>query len=206
MLYKTHKAGGAVGALALFSYMQVNSMLIEDISPIIQLCMIYGVSSWASTSADLDHIQDNIKEQTPINLLINKILHIGKCSHRSWQTHCILITGGICALLLSVLYCLKVCFPLLLTRNDISILTTIIFGLVAGWGSHLILDMMTTAGVHIIPGIKIRLVPKSEKFKTGGTWEKIVRVILYIFIILLFLLIILQFFGISPFKTLIDGG
>ena len=93
-----------------------------------------------------------------------------------------------------------------MTRNDISILTTIIFGLVAGWGSHLILDMMTTAGVHIIPGIKIRLVPKSEKFKTGGTWEKIVRVILYIFIILLFLLIILQFFGISPFKTLIDGG
>lgn len=198
MLYKTHKVGGAVGALILFNYMQVNDMLIADMNPMIQLGLIYAVSSWASTSADLDHAECNIKEQTPFNLLINKILHIGKCTHRSWQTHCILITGGICALLISLLHFIQVCFPTALSSNDFSILMTIIFGLVAGLGSHLILDMLTTAGVHLVPGIMIRLVPKSEKFKTGGTWEKIVRVILYIALVPIILLIIKEFCNWHP--------
>lgn len=198
MLYKTHKVGGAVGAMVLFNYMQLNDMLIADMNPLIQLGLIYAVSSWASTSADLDHAECNIKEQTPFNLLINKILHIGKCTHRSWQTHCILITGGICTLLVSLLNFLQVCFPALMSNNDYSILTTIIFGLVAGWGSHLILDMLTTAGVHLIPGIKIRLVPKSEKFKTGGTWETIVRVILYIALVVVLLLVIKELFHWHP--------
>ena len=99
MLYKTHKAAGVLACLVAFDVMRNSGQLAPDINEFVQLAIIYPACSWASTAPDLDHSLSNVKEQTPINIVINKILHIGKCSHRSVQTHSILFTGGFCALL-----------------------------------------------------------------------------------------------------------
>lgn len=44
-------------------------------------------------------------------------------------------------------------------------------GLILGYTSHLFLDFINPSGIHLIPGFKIKLVPKSSFFATGGTWE-----------------------------------
>ena len=42
----------------------------------------------------------------------------------------------------------------------------------------MILDSITTDGVHLIPGIKIRLVPRKSVFGTGTKWEDGIFVLL----------------------------
>ena len=56
--------------------------------------------------------------------------------------------------------------------------------------SHLILDSLTTAGIHIIPGMKFRLVPKSSAFATGGKWELFIQKLLYVLIGIVILVIL----------------
>src|SRR5215469_7517570 len=99
MMYKTHKAGGVLGALVGFEIMRQQGVLIDDISYWAQLLVIYPAASWGSTSPDLDHHINSVKEQTPFNLVMHKLLHITNPKHRSWQTHSIYFTGVLCALL-----------------------------------------------------------------------------------------------------------
>lgn len=60
-----------------------------------------------------------------------------------------------------------------------------IVGLTVGVVSHLVLDVLTTAGIHTIPGKKLRLVPKSSMFATGTPWESFIMKLLCLGIILL---------------------
>ena len=67
------------------------------------------------------------------------------------------------------------------------VLSIILIGFCAGWISHLLADMMTSAGVRLFfwnKKIIIKLVPKQLfglRFNTGNEWEefvfKIVRII-----------------------------
>lgn len=53
MLYATHKAGGAFGMLVAFQYLKSKGMLVEELSPIMQLAIMYPCASFGSTLPDL---------------------------------------------------------------------------------------------------------------------------------------------------------
>ena len=196
MLYKTHKAAGVLACLVAFDVMRNSGQLAPDINEFVQLAIIYPACSWASTAPDLDHSLSNVKEQTPINIVINKILHIGKCSHRSVQTHSILFTGGFCALLFGILALLGM-YNLGFDKNSISILRLMILGITFGVASHLIMDCLTTAGIWLVPNVKFRLVPNTTIFKTGGRWEDIIRVLVYIVIVYMCIHLTVRWCGFS---------
>lgn len=196
MLYKTHKAAGVLACLVAFDVMKNTGQLAPDMNEFVQLAIIYPACSWASTAPDLDHALCNVKEQTPINILLNKILHIGKCTHRSVQTHSILFTGGFCALLFGILALLSM-YNLGFDENSISILRLMILGINFGVASHLIMDCLTTAGIWLVPKVKFRLVPNTTIFKTGGRWEDIIRVLIYIVIIYMCIHLTVRWCGFS---------
>ena len=180
MLYKTHKAAGVLACLVSFDVMRNTGQLAPGINEFIQLAIIYPACSWASTAPDLDHALCNVKEQTPINVFLNKILHI----------------GGFCALLFGLLARLGV-YNLGFDENSISILRLMILGINFGVASHLIMDCLTTAGIWLVPKVKFRLVPNTTIFKTGGRWEDIIRVLVYIFIIYMSIHLIVRWCGFS---------
>lgn len=193
MMYATHKAGGALFALVGFEVLTKSNMLQADIEPWVQLVLMYPACSFGSTFPDLDHHWGSVKEHTPFNWVLHKLLHITKPKHRSWQTHSILVTGGLVALLFSLLYATRVFGWLSLSSFALDVLTLAITGLALGITSHLFLDSFTRSGIWLVPGIKMRLVPNSEKFSTGTTYETIVRVILYILTALLLIWILNPF-------------
>lgn len=182
MLYKTHKAAGLLGCLIAFDVMRNGGQLAPNLNEFVQLAIIYPACSWASTAPDLDHALCNVKEQTPINIAINKLLHIGKCSHRSVQTHSVLFTGGFCALLFGLLQILGVA-NIGFDENSLAIIRLMILGITFGIASHLIMDSLTTAGIWLVPKLKFRLVPNTKAFATGGKWEDFIRVTLYVIIV-----------------------
>lgn len=201
MMGKTHKAGGALAMLIAFNYMQSKGLLVDTINPLVQLLVMYPACSWGSTAPDLDQSDESIPEKTPVSILVHKLLYLGKVSHRSWQTHSIVVTGGFVALQFALLgYINKYG---LFDLNDISltILNLLLTGLSVGIASHLILDAFTYKGIQTIPPTKkngkskthwIRFVPHTDAFKTGTTYEKIVRVLLYIAIIVMSIYIIVE--------------
>jgi hypothetical protein len=75
---------------------------------------------------------------------------------------------------------------------DLRFLRLLIYGLSIGVFSHLALDAITPEGIHVIPNVKMRLVPRLPFFSTGGPWEKLICAVLYIAIAIAFLYI---FFG-----------
>lgn len=177
MLYKTHKVVGILFGLIAFTEMQKHGMLSTGISPFVQLAIMYPAVSWGSTAPDLDHIPANIKEQTPENLVINRLLHIGKCVHRDWRTHSVYVTLPFCI----AMYLLVVVLGYsMLNLIDLTILRLIITGITVGIVSHLFADALSTAGIWVLPGIKFRLVPHTSAFATGGAWEKFVQIVAYL--------------------------
>ena len=109
-------------------------------------------------------------------------MHLTNPHHRSWQTHSILVTGGFCFLMWSIV---NLCYVLYGNTTTILLLRLMIVGLTVGVVSHLVLDVLTTAGIHTIPGKKLRLVPKSSMFATGTPWESFIMKLLCLGIILL---------------------
>lgn len=179
MLYKTHKAAGVLACLLSYDIMKNGGLLAPDIAPIVQLAIIYPACSWASTAPDLDHALCNVKEQTPINILINKLLHIKKCTHRSVQTHSVLYTGGFCLLLIFLVQMLSL-KPELINSSSVALVRLMVLGIAIGVASHLIMDSLSTAGIWLVPKVKFRLVPDSTAFKTGGIWETLIRYLVFV--------------------------
>lgn len=103
--------------------------------------------------------------------MVHKLLHLTDPKHRSWQTHSLMVTGGFCLLMASL-----VNLGYVLYGNTITVLLLrlMVIGLTVGILSHLVLDVLTTAGIYVIPGMKLRLVPKSSMFATGTKWEDII--------------------------------
>lgn len=186
MLGKTHHAGGTLAALVAFEVLRNKGLLIPDCNEFIQLLVMYPFASFGSIFSDLDHGPDSIPSKDPLAMGINKILRLTGAKHRSWQTHSLLFTGGCCALMFGLL----TLFSLLYSNQylmEIAILRLVLLGFICGIGSHLLLDAFTTAGIFIFPGLKLRFVPKTSTFATGGTWEKIIFWLLIIGIVILFI-------------------
>lgn len=196
MLGKTHRAGGTFAMLLTFTVMKQKGLLLPEVNDFVQLAMMYPLCSWGSIAPDLDHGKDSIPDKDLVSILINKLLRLSGAKHRSWQTHCILFTGG----LLFILFMLLHLGDLYLSGADSldwKIIRMLLTGLSVGITSHLILDMFSTAGVHFWPGFKLRFVPKTSAFSTGSTWETVVFYVLVIGIIVLVLNLLLGVFGIS---------
>lgn len=146
-------------------------MLLSGVNPFIQLLIMYPAASWGSTASDLDLPLEDIKEHTPVNIAVSKLLRLSGAKHRSWQTHCIAITGLIPFVLP---FSLETLGKGVLNSNDLRLARLLIYGLTIGIATHLFLDALTPEGIHLVPGTKIHLVPDISFFRTGGKWEKIV--------------------------------
>lgn len=177
MNYITHKAGGVLGMLAAFELMRQHGMLPGNVNPFVQLLIMFPAASWGSTAPDLDIPKSNVKERTPLNTAVGAFLHMTGAKHRSWQTHCLAITGGVAVLAPALL---EKYGAVHLGALDLELLRLIVYGLCTGIFSHLILDALTPEGIHLVPNVKIHLVPGLPFFRTGGLWEKFVCGLLYV--------------------------
>lgn len=179
MLYATHKAGGCLAALVGYEILKQKGLLISGLEDWMQLIILYPAASFGSTYPDLDHHWGSVKEHTPFSFLVHKILHLTKPKHRSWQTHCWVLSALLCSALLLLLYSVSA-LNLPVSTQATSLLRLIFMGFMLGLGSHLFLDTFTRQGTWLIPGIHFRLVPNSPVFSTGTKYESVVRCILYI--------------------------
>lgn len=194
MLYRTHKMGGTLSMLLVFQYMQSKGMMIDGLNPFVQLAIMYPASSWGSVAPDLDHGWSNVKEKTAVNYAVHKALHLTKPRHRSWQTHSLLVTGGLCVVV-SLLVVLGTMLGWGLNKNDWILISLIVHGGTIGIVSHLILDAFSVGGVHIIPGKIFRFVPRSNFFATGGAWETFIFRVLSVAVLFCVINIICGIYG-----------
>ena len=165
---RTHRMGGVAFTLVGFEYMRQKGLLLDDIHPILQLGVMYPISYWASAFPDLDHHWDSVPNKTPMNRVVHFLLHLTRPKHRSWQTHSVLVTGGFMFLLYVLAFHTEMS---VLSHYDKVIVQLLVMGFIMGLSSHLFLDFINPSGIHIIPNLKMRLVPRTKFFATGGTWE-----------------------------------
>lgn len=140
------------------------------------IVMLYAARSGA-LFPDIDHQWELVKEKTTINHILNVLIHITGGKHRSWQTHSwdiaivYTVVSGILPGYLNERG--------ILDGTNATILSLLMVGFAVGWVSHLISDMLTSAGVRVVcwRGNKIALVPKKIlgfRFNTGHEWEAMV--------------------------------
>lgn len=207
MTGKTHRVGGMLCCLGGYSLLSSKGLLPSNMNPMLQLLVMYPFAIYGSTVSDLDHDWHSAPSRDIISFGINKALHLTTkvrsgmredspmykalglldAKHRSWQTHSDLFLAVMLYLALWLVNTAKV------GTVDQVFLRLISIGMILGVISHLILDMLTPEGVwslilcvvRKVSGIwsiprKIHFVPKSEFFKTGGTWETIIRWLLWL--------------------------
>lgn len=207
----THRIGGMLCALAGYTILESKGMLIRDVSPLLQLSVMYPFAIYGSVFSDLDHHEESIPSHDIVSVGINKLLHatselrkmrggklnpflsIFDAKHRSWQTHSDMF------LVLCVFLSMCLINSSVMTANDV-ILKLVSTGFILGLVSHLVLDMLTPEGIWCMSlGLigkvtssetlpkKIHLVPKSKFFATGGAWEKLVRYVMWVVCCVLFI-------------------
>lgn len=184
MMGRTHKAGGCLAMLAVYTYLHSKGFMPE-VHPFVQLLLMYPAASWGSTMPDLDQSENSIPEKTPFSMLINKMLYMGKVKHRSWQTHSLLMMGLFLGILFGLVYGAMRFSWFGLDTMSCNVLLLLVTGLSVGIGSHLLLDLMTYEGIQLVPGVWLRFF-RLDMFKTGTTYEKVVRFILYVGCVLMF--------------------
>lgn len=178
----THKQFSVCGAF--IASMVLYKLGLTQINYYLALPLLILLSRYGALFPDIDHNWQNVKEKTVPNWIINKLIHITGGKHRSWQTHSI----DIVVLVSTISYFLP---NFMFSSDKISlvnkeVLSIILFGFCSGWISHIISDMLTSAGVRLtcFSKFKVALVPKhigKLKFNTGNEWEgfmfKVIRVI-----------------------------
>lgn len=146
------------------------------------------------------HLTSGIRGSVENSAIIRKSLPyqvagVFDASHRSWQTHSDFTLATIIVLLYNVL----LGHMSGLSVIDIEIAALILVGIGIGVIAHLILDMLTPEGIWLTLGVignklislafkrrvtllpeKLRLVPHTEFFATGGSWESLINWILRI--------------------------
>lgn len=199
---RTHRVGGALCTLLGYSILEARGMLSTEVSPLLQLTLVYPFALYGSVFSDLDHSWQSAPAKDAFSFVVNKVLHLttrirkqtrakGKllgvfdARHRSWQTHSV-------AFLLLLLLISWVVLSGNLPGSDGVILELVATGFIFGVVSHLFLDMLTPDGIWLISLSLIRgkrvtlsLVPRSKFFSTGGSWESIVRFVMYVAIVFL---------------------
>lgn len=131
-------------------------------------------------------LNDSLSERQKKDSFEYKVAKLFSANHRSWQTHSdlTLIIAVFC--LLSSLKGKIIVYEL--NDVEVAIMSLALSGVVLGIIAHFILDMLTPSGVWFTIGIlinkilkhkilpeKLRFVPKSKRFATGGEWENFIR-------------------------------
>ena len=216
---KTHRVGGVLCCLAGFTLMESKGLLIQNVSPILQLAVMYPFAIYGSVMPDLDHKWQSAPSKDLVSLVINKLLHLTTglrqkgislpilnlfdAKHRSWQTHSDLF------LISMIIACVSV-LSSSLNSVDLVIFRLMSLGFILGVISHLVLDMLTPEGIWCILTTipsrvskskkipeKIHLVPKSKLFSTGNEWENFVRSTMWV---ICFILVIRIIYLLSPYR------
>lgn len=155
--------------LMLFYAMGISSINYYMSIPIVLMAAKAG-----ALFPDVDHDWSNVHDKTVMNKIINTLIHVTGGKHRSWQTHSL----DIC-----LVYSLASWFvPNILYSNGIisavnkEVMVLLLVGFASGWISHMVADMLTSAGVRVFFWwkFKLRLVPKKLgplSFNTGHAWE-----------------------------------
>lgn len=172
---KSHRVGGVLSALGGYYMLKEQGFLIEGVTPLAQLAIIYPFSIVGSLLPDQDHHEESAPMKDVISITFCKILHLTTkarkrmkasgvsekntlyrllgvfdAKHRSWQTHSDLSFFLICWMLLGIMGSSGG----LLTAEGI-IIKLISMGLVLGLLSHLVLDMLTPSGVWCLAFVGI---------------------------------------------------
>ena len=167
---KSHRVGGVLVALGGYYMLKQQGYLIEGVTPLVQLAIIYPFSIVGALLPDQDHHDESAPMKDVISLTFCKLLHattklrkrllamgvspkhwwyrflgIFDAKHRSWQTHSDLSFALICYFL----YTVMAGSGGLLTVQGI-ILKLISTGLILGLISHLVLDMLTPSGIWFL--------------------------------------------------------
>lgn len=186
----------------------------------------YGINKILHIFNPVYDKHEAIKDLTGLGISKGKVRILKGLSarHRSWQTHSDLTV----ALILGLLYVVTrgIWLAKDMSGLDISILILIITGVLIGQLSHLILDMLTTKGVTSVLAtaikfaimkvigkttkdakvVKLRLVPKSEVFVTGGSYEdfvhKVVVVTTYFYIVAL---VVVRYINLDSLLSSVGG-
>lgn len=214
MTGKTHRVGGMLCVLGGFTYLESKGLLLRNVNPLLQLTVMYPFALYGSIVSDLDHNANSIPSKDIVSVAINRILHLTSglnestggrnkvfgildAKHRSWQTHSDLF-------LVALMYALyQMVMETKLATVESVIWSLVGMGFILGVISHLVLDMITPEGIWsiLLVGVgkvtgnkvmpkKLRLVPDSKFFSTGGPWESLVRNILWICCVVLFIRLI----------------
>ena len=214
MTGKTHRVGGMLCVLGGFTYLESKGLLLRNVNPLLQLTVMYPFALYGSIVSDLDHNANSIPSKDIVSVAINRVLHLTSglnestggrnkvfgildAKHRSWQTHSDLF-------LVALMYALyQMVMETKLATVESVIWSLVGMGFILGVISHLVLDMITPEGIWsiLLVGVgrvtgskvmpkKLRLVPDSKFFSTGGPWESLVRNILWICCVVLFIRLI----------------
>lgn len=176
MTYPTHKQYAI--SFAFIAAMLMYQFGLTQINYYLSLPIIILISKYGGLFPDIDHSWQNVKEKTVPNWLINKIIHITGGKHRSWQTHSIDI--WVAVTMFSIIVPSELLKKAVISEINAEVMQIILYGFCAGWASHLLADMMTSAGVRLFcwnKKIIIKLVPKKLfglRFNTGHEWEEFV--------------------------------
>ena len=225
MTGKTHRVGGMLCVLGGFTYLESKGLLLRNVNPLLQLTVMYPFALYGSIVSDLDHNANSIPSKDIVSVAINRVLHLTSglnestggrnkvfgildAKHRSWQTHSDLF-------LVALMYALyQMVMETKLATVESVIWSLVGMGFILGVISHLVLDMITPEGIwsFILVGIskvtgkklipkKLRLVPDSKFFSTGGPWESLVRNILWICCVVLFIRLI---YLMTPYRIIFN--
>lgn len=178
----THKKFAVAAAFTASILMYKEGL--TQINYYLTIPVMLETAKYGALFPDVDHTWKNVKEKTIPNWIINKAIHLTGGRHRSWQTH---------SLDIAFIFALLAFFvPKALLNKDIisvvnyEVLQLILYGFTFGWISHLISDMLTSAGVRItcLSKAKVALVPRKIgklAFNTGNEWEAFVFKVISIF-------------------------
>lgn len=176
MTYPTHKQYAV--SFSFIAAMLLYKFGMTQIDYFLALPILILTAKYGGLFPDIDHHWQSVKDKTVPNWIINKLIHITGGKHRSWQTHSIDI---LVASTLFMYFTPEVLYKYSkITLVNKEVMGIILMGFCAGWASHLLADMMTSAGVRLFcwnKKIIIKLVPKhigKFRFNTGNEWEEFV--------------------------------
>ena len=171
----THKKFAVAAAFSASILMYKEGL--TEINYYMTVPILLGASKYGALFPDVDHTWQNVKDKTVPNWIINKLIHITGGRHRSWQTHSldIALICGICSWFIPK----ALLNDRVITQVNYEVAQLLLYGFMFGWISHLLADMLTSAGVRVFcfSKTKLALVPRKIgklKFNTGNEWEHFV--------------------------------
>lgn len=185
MVGKTHALGGSAFALGSFLLLRETGVLNSSLDAPAQLLIILPYSIWAAKVPDLDQDNIDVALENPINLAIQQLFNVIGAGHRSFKSH---VYPAVLFTIITVLGIFGMNVFHTSNSTVASLYCMVTLGIAMGLISHALLDMCTKSGLRK-NGKRYAFVPKLDVFATGSSYEKKVRLGLYVVNIVLFALL-----------------